>query len=256
MMMKVTRKKKENDGDDEDTPQDDAGHSNTEGIRLTGLDADMKERIHRMRAFADEKKGVYYITQFPSDLQFGKDLAFNMSNFLVRRDNMPVVAWVLGRIVKCNLLDDHGDPRPSAFVSIQCLADADAQMSAKIMNMYSNPKQHFETDLYKRIGAGKMGTKYGSDRPPDLFKSVYLATETMAAKAKMAKFDPTRLKRGDLVMLEIRVKKKFDPNAPGDIPKQDQEHTIVYQLQSVYFLRSGSDDDVVDDEDFTDPLGF
>ncbi|KZT55603.1 hypothetical protein CALCODRAFT_510038 [Calocera cornea HHB12733] len=80
---------------------------------------------------------------------------------------------------------------------------------------------------------------YNMDKPAKEFTSVYDATEEMKPKKMMKRLPASTLKKGDLVIAEMCVKKRFD-RKDEHIPKKDCPHTISFQLQTVYFLQKGT----------------
>lgn len=111
----------------------------------------LRDKVARIRSMRDTTGGVYYLTQVPADLSFGRRLGgLNRSNFLVKPDNSPVVVWILGRISALRFTDDEGNLLRHLFVGVQTLTPVDAAASVRLCNLYSSPT-HCEFTLFYRF---------------------------------------------------------------------------------------------------------
>ncbi|KZP00252.1 hypothetical protein CALVIDRAFT_560843 [Calocera viscosa TUFC12733] len=211
-------------------------------VDMADLDLTMQQRVNSMRSFSDAIRGVYYVTACPLDLRFGYSQGIDMSNFLVRQDNMAVTIWILGRIVVSQLEDDDGSWPDQVYVSVKPLTKADTKAAARIVNTYSKPAQNQELNPFGTVMASRFQKKYQSPKPPSEFKQVYDARELMAPKRDLKHWPCAKLKKGDLILMDMRIRKRFD-SKDADIDKDKRAHTIAFQLNTIYLLCEGSEDD-------------
>ncbi|KZT58632.1 hypothetical protein CALCODRAFT_508078 [Calocera cornea HHB12733] len=208
---------------------------------LEGFSEPLLTRLLNIRKFADRTRGFYYVTMFPDNLKFGYDQAFDMSNFVVRPDNVPVQVWLLGRIMAHKFVGDEENVWPDqVYMSIMPLSKVDSRAATRITNLYSRPRQWSDLNPFGTVIANHFQKTYNTDKPAKEFTSVYDATEEMKPKKLMKHLPASRLKKGDVVITEMRVKKRFD-KLDAHIPKKDRPHTISFQLQTVYLLQEGTE---------------
>ncbi|KZP00209.1 hypothetical protein CALVIDRAFT_525088 [Calocera viscosa TUFC12733] len=223
----------------------DEGTSPVDSLKFEELNKTMQKRVQAIRQFNDPPHGVYYVTRLPDTLRFGIEQSFDMSNFLVRFDNHAILIWLIGRIVAVHLVEEDGKTWPdNVYISVMPLCKEDVRAATRVCNSYSKPKSTGELNPFGSVIASKFQKKFNSNKAAPKFDAVYDASEAMKPRKDMHPYPAEKLKRGDLVVLECRVKKRFDAK-DADMSKEKRPFAISYQLNSVFFLQEG-DLDVAD----------
>ncbi|KZT55446.1 hypothetical protein CALCODRAFT_510149 [Calocera cornea HHB12733] len=211
-------------------------------LRNSGLSVDFITRIIGMREYEDADRGVYYVTHVPRDLHFGKEFMFDMSNFLVRSDNQPIIIWIIGRIVTAVFQHDDGEWPDQPYITFSPLVREDLRAVTQICNEYAMPKQDLDLNPFGTVYAGRFQKRYKSEKPATQFRSVFDATTCMRKRKDMKPYDVTKLKRDDIVLAELRVKKRFEPQG-ADVEKNDRSYKITFQLDAINVLYVAPDRD-------------
>ncbi|KZT56306.1 hypothetical protein CALCODRAFT_484097 [Calocera cornea HHB12733] len=220
-------------------------------LRNSGLSAEFIIRISGIREYKDTDRGVYYVTHVPDDLKFGKEYSFDMSNFLVRPDNHAVVVWIVGRVVSALFQYEDGVWPEQAYITFTPLVKEDMRSATWLCNHYAMPQQDIELNPFGTLFAGKFLKRYGSDKPPAQFRSAYDATACMKKKKEMKPYNPTKVKQGDIVLAELRVRKRYEAHT-SDMEKASRPYKISFQLDALNMLLVGPEKD----EDSGVPISF
>ncbi|KZT59867.1 hypothetical protein CALCODRAFT_481170 [Calocera cornea HHB12733] len=213
-------------------------------LRNSGLNAEFITRISGIREYKDINRGVYYVTHVPDDLKFGKEYLFDMSNFLVRPDNHAVVVWIVGRLVSALFQYEDGAWPEQAYITFTPLVKEDMRSATWLCNHYAMPQQDTELNPFGTLFAGKFLKRYGSEKPPVQFRSAYDATSCMKKKKEMKPYNPAKLKQDDIVLAELRVRKRHEAHT-SDVEKASRPYKISFQLDalSVLFVAPERDED-------------
>ncbi|KZT57803.1 hypothetical protein CALCODRAFT_482808 [Calocera cornea HHB12733] len=210
---------------------------------LLDLPDDLITRIASARQYQDPSHGVYYVTHVPDNLKFGGEHMFDMSNFLVRPDNYAVVVWIIGKVFTPHFVEEDGSWPAQPFISFTPIFREDLRAATKVCNIYAKPKEvDVEINPFGTIYAGRFQKRYKSEKPPSEFRGVYDATSSMKKKAEMKLYDARKVKRDDIVLVELRVKKRFDPD-DNDVDKKDRPYRISFQLDALNVLYVAPDRD-------------
>ncbi|KZT52856.1 hypothetical protein CALCODRAFT_486799 [Calocera cornea HHB12733] len=245
-------KKKATDDDTDDTirSSDSEEHrAESAPLDLTAFQPTMRQRIDGMRKYADRSRGVFYITKFPDDLTWGHHQAYNMTNYLARADNYPIAVWVLGHIVALKFAPDSKKIWPSqVYASVRPLTKDDMRAASQIQRLYSHPRKESVESAFSTIIANKFQNIYGSEEPAREFVDVYDAQLGMKPRKDLAHFPAASLKKTDFILMEMKVKKRFDKET-AHLAKGKRPWSINFTLSAVFLLEEGTgatgDDDNV-----------
>jgi hypothetical protein len=72
----------------------------------------------------------------------------------------------------------------------------------------------------------------------------------MKKKRLLKSYHCAKVKRGDLVLMEMRVRKRFD-SRDSSLEKKDKPFRIAFQLNSLYMLREGEEIDNDEDVEYS-----
>ncbi|KZO91135.1 hypothetical protein CALVIDRAFT_568497 [Calocera viscosa TUFC12733] len=219
-------------------------------VALFTLPDDVVARIAAAREYKDATRGVYYVTHVPDSLKFGTEYSYDMSNFLVRPDNHAAVVWIIGRVVSAHFKEEDGTWPAQPYISFSPVLKEDLRAATRLSNIYSKPRQDTELNPFGTIYAGRFQKKYNSEKPAAEFQSIYDATCTMQKKKDRKQYEP-QIKRNDIVLVEVCVKKRFEADTQ-DTEKKDRPHKITFQLEAINMLYVAPK---VDEEDGVD-YGF
>ncbi|EJU02405.1 hypothetical protein DACRYDRAFT_15677 [Dacryopinax primogenitus] len=173
-------------------------------------------------------------------------------------DNIPVLCWAVGHVAALKFQQEDDKWPDQVYLSVDPIVKSNSDCAAQICNMYSKPKQGGSLIPFGTVIASKFQTPFSplknKDAQPLEFTAVYDAMHGMKPKKDLRQYSASHLKKGDVVLSKMHIKKRFDCTSCNlGSPKKDWSYTVGFTLHAVYVIEVGSipkDDDTEVEYDF------
>ncbi|KAG8894962.1 hypothetical protein FRC00_008232 [Tulasnella sp. 408] len=185
-----------------------------------GWNFSTKKKNRILRLLDAHDGNGFAMRRAPSNLRYGTGA---LKQFLVQAQQ-PVIIVLVGRVSFTAFLDN----KPTVTLNVVPILHEDLQTANNLLAHYSVPQEEPKNYASIRTSArlAKQGLGYKQ------FSEVYDATGGIRPKDEMKKYPASQIKKGDLVALELAVKKWSGQG-------ETAEHGS-YDLKAILLLRKGT----------------
>ncbi|KAI0040393.1 hypothetical protein FA95DRAFT_1611822 [Auriscalpium vulgare] len=206
----------------------------------------LRRRLQKFINFSSDKDNTYSVTKLPANLTWGPAGGPNANNVCRAGTNIPVVVWHVGEVMRFWFFKQNGEPADNVSLTVAPFtANAKAAVQA-VAKKFLDPRRRVAIESFTtEVKASKWQTaRVPGERAVMAvpFDRVYDASERYMRLSDMPTVDASKIKAGDLVLLETYISRYVD--------KTDKMYRQVYTMRAISLLLSGfSKADASYDED-------